>query len=153
MFGYSTLLYICTFCFCAVMLFLFSLLISFLNETWSSLQYHNAWHVLSSLQCRLKLSLSLSQQLMEHSLAAVVFFSLVLVASCKSDCLCVFDVDRTLTGKQDEVLSCKGNEYVSGGMDWAYCGGDFVLHKPPGNIVNSEIVFGLENTSASNPWY
>lgn len=42
-------------------------------------------------------------------------------------CLCVFDVDRTLTGKQGQAGQCAGNEEISGVQDTAYTGGTLVL--------------------------
>mmetsp|Transcript_72354 Transcript_72354/g.204483 ORF Transcript_72354/g.204483 Transcript_72354/m.204483 type:complete len:451 (+) Transcript_72354:77-1429(+) len=42
-------------------------------------------------------------------------------------CLCVVDVDRTLTGAQGETASCPGNLVVSGVADFAFSGGDLTL--------------------------
>lgn len=44
-------------------------------------------------------------------------------------CLCVFDIDRTLTGKQGEAGACPGNQEISGVNDSAYGGGTLVLSK------------------------
>eukprot|EP00928_Gymnodinium_smaydae_P007486 TRINITY_DN12694_c0_g1_i1.p1 TRINITY_DN12694_c0_g1~~TRINITY_DN12694_c0_g1_i1.p1 ORF type:complete len:301 (+),score=61.02 TRINITY_DN12694_c0_g1_i1:71-973(+) len=35
-------------------------------------------------------------------------------------CLCVFDIDRTLTGKQQQTKMCPGNKVMWGVNDWAY---------------------------------
>eukprot|EP00443_Scrippsiella_acuminata_P022241 CAMPEP_0115204292 /NCGR_PEP_ID=MMETSP0270-20121206/19089_1 /TAXON_ID=71861 /ORGANISM="Scrippsiella trochoidea, Strain CCMP3099" /LENGTH=427 /DNA_ID=CAMNT_0002617777 /DNA_START=12 /DNA_END=1295 /DNA_ORIENTATION=+ len=42
-------------------------------------------------------------------------------------CLCLFDVDRTLTGKQGFDHQCPGNQVFPGVSDWAYGGGDLTL--------------------------
>jgi len=43
------------------------------------------------------------------------------------NCLCVFDVDRTLTGKQGTTTTCFGNQEEIGTHDTAYAGGTMVL--------------------------
>jgi len=43
------------------------------------------------------------------------------------DCLCVFDIDRTLTGKQGAATACFGNQEQIGTQDTAYSGGTMVL--------------------------
>jgi len=45
------------------------------------------------------------------------------------DCLCVFDVDRVLTGKQGEAASCPGNEEKPGTRDASYLGGTLVVSR------------------------
>jgi len=45
------------------------------------------------------------------------------------DCLCVFDIDRTLTGKQGAATSCFGNQEEIGTQDTAYSGGTMVLSR------------------------
>ncbi|CAK9052268.1 Hypothetical protein SCF082_LOCUS28617 [Durusdinium trenchii] len=42
------------------------------------------------------------------------------------NCLCIFDVDRTLTGKQGDTRRCPANKVV-GGYDDAYGGGEVTL--------------------------
>ena len=46
-----------------------------------------------------------------------------------SACICIFDVDRTLTGKQGlaEGSQCPGNKIVDGVWDTAYGGGILTL--------------------------
>lgn len=41
-------------------------------------------------------------------------------------CLCIFDIDRTITGKQGNTWDCSGNKVV-GGYDDAYGGGEVTL--------------------------
>mmetsp|Transcript_26921 Transcript_26921/g.47909 ORF Transcript_26921/g.47909 Transcript_26921/m.47909 type:complete len:254 (+) Transcript_26921:100-861(+) len=43
-------------------------------------------------------------------------------------CLCIFDIDRTLTGKQGDTGRCPGNR-VTDGWDGAYGGGKLTLSK------------------------
>jgi len=45
------------------------------------------------------------------------------------DCLCVFDIDRTLTGKQGTATKCFGNQEEIGTQDTAYAGGTMVLSR------------------------
>lgn len=42
-------------------------------------------------------------------------------------CLCIFDVDRTLTGKQGKIRECPGNQLLRGIWDGAYEQGDLTL--------------------------
>lgn len=42
-------------------------------------------------------------------------------------CLCIFDIDRTLTGKQGSLAKCPGNKAVPGVVDPAFQGGEMVL--------------------------
>lgn len=58
-------------------------------------------------------------------------------AGRKRRCLCVFDVDRTLTGKQGQAFRCPGNEEQAGTTDGAYAGGTLVL---------SRLATGVQNT-------
>jgi hypothetical protein len=46
-----------------------------------------------------------------------------------SPCLCVFDIDRTLTGRQEDLQECPGNQVVSGVRDWAYDDGTLTLSR------------------------
>jgi hypothetical protein len=43
------------------------------------------------------------------------------------DCLCIFDVDRTLTGAQSDLSNCPGNLIQQGVTDTAYRGGTLTL--------------------------
>lgn len=43
------------------------------------------------------------------------------------DCLCIFDIDRTLTGKQGDTQRCPANSIQSGVYDSAYDRGDLTL--------------------------
>jgi len=54
-----------------------------------------------------------------------------------SPCLCIFDVDRTLTGKQGEAERCPGNRKVGSVFDTAYGGGKMVV---------SQLGLGLQTT-------
>mmetsp|Transcript_4052 Transcript_4052/g.7371 ORF Transcript_4052/g.7371 Transcript_4052/m.7371 type:complete len:249 (+) Transcript_4052:68-814(+) len=49
------------------------------------------------------------------------------------NCLCIFDIDRTLTGKQGDIGSCPGNKVV-GGYDDAYGGGALTLSQLGQNL-------------------
>lgn len=51
----------------------------------------------------------------------------LVAASSPSSCLCLFDVDRTLTGKQGFAGGCPGNRVYAGIHDEAYGGGDLTL--------------------------
>jgi len=42
-------------------------------------------------------------------------------------CLCVFDIDRTLTGRQGDTKRCKSNSVIRGVHDEAYGGGTLTL--------------------------
>jgi len=44
-----------------------------------------------------------------------------------ANCLCVLDVDRTLTGSQGDLASCPRNLRISGVPDFAFSGGDLTL--------------------------
>lgn len=46
-----------------------------------------------------------------------------------SSCLCVFDIDRTLTGKQGDIGACPNNRVLHGIWDSAYGGGPATLSK------------------------
>lgn len=52
-------------------------------------------------------------------------------------CLCLFDVDRTLTSKQKWAGKCNGTQVMDGVQDSAYNGGTLVL---------SDLALNLENT-------
>jgi hypothetical protein len=51
----------------------------------------------------------------------------VAVASAATPCLCVFDVDRTLTGLQSDVKDCPANTIIPGSQDCGYAGGTLTL--------------------------
>eukprot|EP00438_Fugacium_kawagutii_P014893 Skav226513 [mRNA] locus=scaffold1773:71194:71970:- [translate_table: standard] len=51
-------------------------------------------------------------------------------------CLCIFDIDRTLTGRQGDLRSCPGNRVV-GGHDDAYGRGDVTLSHLGQNVWNT----------------
>jgi hypothetical protein len=57
-----------------------------------------------------------------------VLVTIVAVASA-GDCLCIFDIDRTLTGSQGSAGACIGDVEISGVYDTAYAGGTLVLGK------------------------
>mmetsp|Transcript_82128 Transcript_82128/g.219823 ORF Transcript_82128/g.219823 Transcript_82128/m.219823 type:complete len:216 (+) Transcript_82128:51-698(+) len=58
---------------------------------------------------------------MRVSLASVV-------AASAGDCLCIFDIDRTLTGSQGSAwLQCRKDARIDGVHDSAYAGGTLVL--------------------------
>eukprot|EP00928_Gymnodinium_smaydae_P045563 TRINITY_DN30363_c0_g1_i1.p1 TRINITY_DN30363_c0_g1~~TRINITY_DN30363_c0_g1_i1.p1 ORF type:complete len:549 (+),score=117.87 TRINITY_DN30363_c0_g1_i1:217-1647(+) len=50
-------------------------------------------------------------------------------ASAAQPCLCVFDIDRTLTGKQGDLDKCPGNKVLSDVYDQAYGGGKLTLSR------------------------
>jgi len=52
-------------------------------------------------------------------------------------CLCVFDVDRTLTGKQDDMQDCPQNQVFKGVRDTSY---------PKGDLTLSELGQGIART-------
>lgn len=60
----------------------------------------------------------------------------VLTTPGPSACLCVFDVDRTLTGKQGlaEGSQCPANRLVEGVWDSAYGGGTLTLSEGGQNL-------------------
>lgn len=60
-----------------------------------------------------------------------------------SDCLCVFDVDRTLTAKQG-WYDCPGTEARNDVPDWAYNGGSLIL---------SDLALGLKESEACGQCY
>lgn len=60
-----------------------------------------------------------------------------------SDCLCVFDVDRTLTAKQG-WYDCPGTEAHNDVPDWAYNGGSLIL---------SDLALGLRESDACGSCY
>jgi hypothetical protein len=70
-------------------------------------------------------------------------------------CLCVFDIDRTLTGKQDEAWRCSGDEGFSNIYDTAYGGGDLVVSQALLNLDQTfctECYLGVISTGdASGP--
>ena len=45
----------------------------------------------------------------------------------QEDCLCIFDIDRTLTGKQGDVKNCPDNRIENTIWDTAYGGGWLTL--------------------------
>ena len=62
-----------------------------------------------------------------------------------SACLCVFDVDRTLTGKQGlaDGTQCAGNKIVDGVWDSAYGGGTLTLSQAAQGLNRSLRLSGL----------
>jgi len=60
-----------------------------------------------------------------------------------SDCLCVFDVDRTLTAKQG-WYDCPGTEAHNDVPDWAYNGGSLIL---------SDLALGIKESEACGSCY
>jgi len=52
----------------------------------------------------------------------------------RRSCLCIFDVDRTLTGRQGDTHSCPGNRVVHGSYDDAYGGGSLTLSQLGQNL-------------------
>eukprot|EP00930_Biecheleria_cincta_P049136 TRINITY_DN34387_c0_g1_i1.p1 TRINITY_DN34387_c0_g1~~TRINITY_DN34387_c0_g1_i1.p1 ORF type:complete len:258 (-),score=36.39 TRINITY_DN34387_c0_g1_i1:248-988(-) len=64
-------------------------------------------------------------------------------ASLAGPCLCVFDVDRTLTGRQDLIEVCPRNKVFPGVKDNGLFNG-----RPPyyGNFTASELLLGLSET-------
>ena len=62
-----------------------------------------------------------------------------------SHCLCIFDMDRTLTGHQGRTApQCPGNQVQHGIRDWAYGGGELTL---------SRLALGLSATSCGRNCY
>lgn len=57
-----------------------------------------------------------------------------------ADCLCIFDIDRTLTGRQGDTSACPANSIQSNVKDWAYDGGELTL---------SELAQAVEGTFCS----
>ncbi|CAE8623143.1 unnamed protein product [Polarella glacialis] len=55
----------------------------------------------------------------------------------KPACLCVFDIDRTLTGKQGDTKTCPDNKELPGITDWAYGGGTATLSALSAAGINS----------------
>jgi len=51
-----------------------------------------------------------------------------------SRCLCIFDMDRTLTGAQEDLQSCPRNRIMRGHYDNAYRGGTLTLSELGQNI-------------------
>ena len=51
-------------------------------------------------------------------------------------CLCIFDIDRTITGRQEDTGTCPGNKVV-GGHDDAYGGGKVTLSHLGQNVWNT----------------
>lgn len=60
-------------------------------------------------------------------LLVLALWLLVTISLATPNCLCVFDVDRTLTGKQGDVKDCEGNREVNGVKDEGYGGGTMTL--------------------------
>lgn len=55
---------------------------------------------------------------------------------CPHECLCIFDIDRTLTGKQSDE-QCPANEQFHNVWDNAYGGGDLALSEFGQNVCKS----------------
>jgi hypothetical protein len=51
--------------------------------------------------------------------------------------LCVFDIDRTLTGKQGDMASCPEDAIQPGISDWAYGGGTLTLSQLALNLAGT----------------
>lgn len=72
-----------------------------------------------------------------------------------SDCLCVWDVDRTLTAKQGWHGKCEGSKDYPAITDYAYNGGTLVLSELAQNINNTfcgQCYFGVVSAgTASGP--
>ena len=73
------------------------------------------------------------------------FLALAVGYAGASECLCVFDVDRTLTGKQGSAPSgaCPADREVSGVRDSAYGGGTLTL---------SALAQGINGTFCNDCW-
>lgn len=50
---------------------------------------------------------------------------------CQASCLCVFDIDRTLTGRQSDTGNCPNNRVLEGVYDAGYGGGQATLSALP----------------------
>lgn len=50
-----------------------------------------------------------------------------LLSGASASCLCIFDIDRTLTGRQSETSQCPKNAVQAGVPDYAYAGGTLTL--------------------------
>jgi hypothetical protein len=61
---------------------------------------------------------------MPTKVALALVLAVSAVVSAHGNCLCVFDVDRTLTGAQDNTTACPANEVFPGVFDPAYAYGD-----------------------------
>ena len=59
-------------------------------------------------------------------MSMLLLASSLLVAAYAS-CLCVFDIDRTLTGEQSNTKACPSNNIISNVPDCAYSGGTLTL--------------------------
>mmetsp|Transcript_943 Transcript_943/g.2823 ORF Transcript_943/g.2823 Transcript_943/m.2823 type:complete len:615 (+) Transcript_943:48-1892(+) len=71
-------------------------------------------------------------------------------------CLCLFDVDRTLTCKQGKVDKCPGTKEVSGAKDWAFEGGTLALSELAQNIPStfcSSCLRGIVSAGAASGWH
>lgn len=52
-------------------------------------------------------------------------------------CLCVFDIDRTLTGKQSQIEKCPHNKIMPGVTDLAYGSGTLTLSELAQDLLNA----------------
>jgi hypothetical protein len=64
---------------------------------------------------------------MPNMFMAVVALALSARAAVNLPCLCIFDIDRTLTGKQSDTQDCPANSIENGIEDRAYGGGTLTL--------------------------
>lgn len=69
--------------------------------------------------------------------AALSASTIVTDTASNSACLCVFDIDRTLTQKQAGLKSCTGGQAVPGIYDSAYGGGTLVLSQLAATGINN----------------
>merc|ERR1711933_261408 len=54
-----------------------------------------------------------------------------------SPCLCIFDIDRTLTGRQGDTAACPANSVQTGVLDTAYGGGTLTLSQLAQAVSNT----------------
>ncbi len=63
-----------------------------------------------------------------------IFVIYILVSITNAKCICVFDIDRTLTGLQNDTKDCPNNLLESSIQDCAYDGGELSLSVVAQNI-------------------
>jgi hypothetical protein len=77
------------------------------------------------------------------------------VPTSPSACLCVFDIDRTLTGKQGEESNCTNDLLIPGVFDAGYIGGTLLLSEFTTHVYQtfcSECYLGIISAgNASGP--
>ncbi len=69
-----------------------------------------------------------------NSKILIIMQFLAITSLVNAKCLCVFDIDRTLTGLQGDVSHCPNNLLESNIKDCAYDGGNLTLSKVAQNI-------------------